>query len=260
MKVYGLTDRGAVRETNEDSIGITCLNNGIAIAVVCDGMGGAAGGKIASEIAETVFMDTLVAALSSEAVEKSKFDSKKIKQAIKESVEKANAAILEKAREDLSLFGMGCTLNAIVFCEQKSKVYYANVGDSRLYMINKREIKQLSKDHSYVQMLLDNRDITPEEAENHPQKNLITKALGIKEEIEPDIFDRRVYTNNDLYFLLCSDGLHGLVPKEKLKKIALSEMSIEEKVISYITLANEAGGYDNISAILLCTKQSEVNK
>ena len=144
MNIYGLTDRGSVRETNEDSIGITCLNNGIAIAVVCDGMGGAAGGKIASEIAENTFMDTLVDALSSEAIEKSKFDSKKIKQAIKESIEKANAAILEKAREDLSLFGMGCTLNAAIFCKQKSKIYYANVGDSRLYMINKREIKQLS--------------------------------------------------------------------------------------------------------------------
>jgi protein phosphatase len=155
---------------------------------------------------------------------------------------------------------MGCTLNALVFVDSKSKVYYANVGDSRLYMIKKKEIKQLTKDHSYVQMLVDNKDITKEEAENHPQKNLITKALGVKEEIEPDIFDKRIYPKAETYFLLCSDGLHGLVSKDTLKDVALSNVSIEEKVFSYIKLANEAGGHDNISAILLCTKESEVTK
>jgi protein phosphatase len=221
-------------------------------------MGGAAGGKIASEIGEETFINTIAAhALEFEG---SKLDSKKIKLAIKDSIEKANMAILERAREDLSLYGMGCTLNALIFCEGKNKIYYANVGDSRLYMIKKKEIKQLTKDHSYVQLLVDNKDITPEEAENHPQKNLITKALGIREEIEPDIFERRLYTKNETYFLLCSDGLHGLVSKEKLKKVALSSTSVEEKVFTYIRLANEAGGYDNISAILLSTKNSEVNK
>ena len=258
MNVYGLTDRGLVREVNEDCIGISTLSNGITICVVCDGMGGAAGGKIASAIAEETFINTM--ASYGEEIEKSKFDSKKIKLAIKNSVEKANLAIIERAKEDLSLFGMGCTLNALIFVEGKSKIYYANVGDSRLYMIKKREIKQLTKDHSYVQMLLDNKDITKEEAENHPQRNLITKALGVKEEIEPDIFDRIISRNSETYFLLCSDGLHGLISKEVLKKIALMDTSIEEKVFNYIKLANEAGGHDNISAILLCTKDSEVTK
>lgn len=258
MNVYGLTDRGLIREANEDCIGITCLKNGITIAVVCDGMGGVAGGKIASGIAEETFMRSMVEA--ADELEKAKFDSKKIKAAINDSIQKANAAILEKAREDLSLFGMGCTLNAVVFCETKSRLYYANVGDSRLYMIKKREIKQLSKDHSYVQMLVDNKEITQEEAEHHPKKNLITRALGIKEELEADISDRRIYPKSETYFLLCSDGLHGLVPKETLKKVAFMDTSIGEKVFTYIKLANEAGGHDNISAILLCTKESEVAK
>ena len=258
MNVYGLTDRGLVREVNEDCIGISTLSNGITICVVCDGMGGAAGGKIASAIAEEAFINTM--ASYGEEIEKSKFDSRKIKLAIKNSIEKANLAIIERAKEDLSLYGMGCTLNALIFVNGKSKIYYANVGDSRLYMIKKKEIKQLTKDHSYVQMLIDNKDITPEEAENHPQKNLITKALGVKDEIDPDIFDKRIYLNNETYFLLCSDGLHGLVSKETLKNVALSNTSIEEKVFSYIKLANEAGGHDNISAILLCTKDSEVTK
>lgn len=253
MNVYGLTDKGMIREANEDCIGISCLKNGITIAVVCDGMGGAAGGKIASAIAEETFMASMVDA--SEEIEKSKFDGKKIKSFLQTSIERANMAVLEKAKGDRSLYGMGCTLNAIVFCESKSKVYYANVGDSRLYMITKREIKQMTKDHSYVQLLVDNKEITKEEAENHPKRNLITMALGIKDEIEPDIYERRVSLKSETYFLLCSDGLHGLVQKEQLKKVALSPLSIEEKVFAYIKLANDAGGDDNISAILLSTKE-----
>lgn len=258
MNVYGLTDRGLVREVNEDCIGITRLKNGMTIAVVCDGMGGAAGGKIASEIAEATFMSSLVG--RADELEKSKFESKKMKTAIRESIEKANLAIIERAKEDLSLFGMGCTLNAVVFCESKNKIYYANVGDSRLYMIRKREIKQMSKDHSYVQMLVDNKEISAEEAETHPKRNLITRALGIKEELEADISDIRIYPRSETYFLLCSDGLHGLVKKETLKEVALLPISIEEKVFTYIMLANKAGGTDNISAILLSTKETEVAK
>lgn len=258
MKIYGLTDRGRIREVNEDCIGISCLKNGITIATVCDGMGGVAGGKIASEIAEDTFMKTMVSLVPE--LEKAKFDNKKMRSAIEDAIKAANAAVLERAREDLSLFGMGCTLNAVVFCESKSRIYYANVGDSRSYMINKREIKQLSKDHSYVQMLVDNKEITAEEAENHPKKNLITRALGIKDEIESDIFDRKISPKSETYFLLCSDGLHGEVKKETLKKVALLPITIEEKVFTYIQLANEAGGRDNISAILLCTKESEVDK
>ena len=258
MNIYGLTDKGMIREANEDCIGISCLINGITIAVVCDGMGGAAGGQIASAIAEKTFMDSLLSV--AEELEKSKFDSKKIKVAIAAAIQKANLAILAKANKDTTLRGMGCTLNAVVFCEPKSKIYYANVGDSRLYMIKKREIKQLSKDHSYVQMLVDNKEITKEEAEFHPKKNLITKALGVKEELEPDILERRVSPKSETYFLLCSDGLHGLVPREKLKKVALAPISIEEKIFTYIKLANDAGGDDNISAILLSTKESEVDR
>ena len=258
MNIYGLTDKGMIREANEDCIGISCLPNGITIAVVCDGMGGAAGGKIASAIAEETFMASMVT--SFEGIDISKLDSKKIKTVIEECIGKANIAVLERARADRSLQGMGCTLNAIMFSEAKSKIFYANVGDSRLYMIKKREIKQLSKDHSYVQMLVDNKEITKEEAENHPKKNLITMALGIKEEIEPDIAERRVSLKSETYFLLCSDGLHGLVPKEKLKKVALAPIGIEEKIFTYIKLANDAGGDDNISAILLSTKESEVTK
>ena len=257
MNIYGLTDRGLLREANEDCIGITCLKNGISIAVVCDGMGGVAGGKIASALAEEAFMRSMVE--FAEGLDRAKMDSRKIKNAIRVSIEKANAAIIESAREDLSLFGMGTTLNTVVYCESKARAYCANVGDSRLYMISNGKIKQLSKDHSYVQMLVDNKEITKEEAAHHPKKNLITKALGIKDEIEPDIFDVKASQKKDCYFLLCSDGLHGLVSEDKLMSVAVSKISIEEKVFTYIKLANEAGGNDNISVILLNTKETEVD-
>ena len=258
MTIYGLTDRGIIREANEDCIGITCLKNGITIAIVCDGMGGVAGGKIASEIAENVFMDEMVAFCKE--LDKDTLDSKKLKNAINESIQRANSAVIERAREDLSLFGMGCTLNAVIFCDFKSKIYYANVGDSRLYKITENKIKQLTKDHSYVQMLIDNKEITEEEAEHHPKKNYITKALGIKDEVEPDVYDAKASTSSDEYYLLCSDGLHGMLDKDMLQYVATSDMSIEEKVFTYIKLANEAGGADNISAILLNTKNEEVDK
>ncbi len=257
MTIYGLTDKGVVRDANEDSIGISCLPNGMTIALVCDGMGGAAGGRIASELAEETFMNSMLEA--SAELERSNFDGKKVRLAILDATARANAAVLERSREDLSLFGMGCTLNAAVFIRSRSRLFFVNVGDSRLYMISKREIKQLTKDHSYVQLLLDNKEITQKEAETHPQKNLITKALGIKEELEPDLYERRISPRAETYFLLCTDGLHGLLPREVLRRVALSERSIHEKVFTYIKLANDAGGYDNISAILMCTKDGEVS-
>lgn len=255
MRAYGLTDKGLIRDVNEDCIGITSLSSGLCIAVVCDGMGGAAGGKIASELAESAFMQYMIAAAPE--LEASKFDTRKIKGALRRAVECANAAVIARAREDASLFGMGCTLNAALYCESRSRIYYANVGDSRLYMITKRSIKQLTKDHSYVQLLVDNKEITPEEAENHPKKNLITRAVGISDDVEADIFDRRISPLSKAYFLLCSDGLHGMLSADTLKSVALSDMSVEEKIFTYIRLANEAGGVDNISAILIYTGGDE---
>lgn len=258
MKIYGLTDRGAVREANEDCIGITRLKGGICIAVVCDGMGGAAGGRIASEIAEATFMREMIA--SADDFGSQKYDAKKIKSALKHAAEEANAAVIARAREDLSLYGMGCTLCALVFCEAKSRIYYINIGDSRLYMIDRRAVRQLTKDHSYVQMLVDSKEITAKEAENHPQRNLITRAVGIRDELEPDIYDRRIGQKDGIYLLLCSDGLHGMLTLEQIQSIARSEAGIEEKVFEYIRAANEAGGTDNISAILMAPNAREDGK
>lgn len=259
MNIYGLTDRGMVREVNEDSIGISSFANGLTVALVCDGMGGAAGGKTASEIAGNVFTETIVPELYPLTVDEKSappIDVKKIKRALRASIAKANEAVYAAAREHEELRGMGCTINAAVYSEQLGKLCFANVGDSRLYMINKKEIKQLSKDHSYVQYLVDTGKILPEEAEHHPRKNLITRAVGVDQTVQADISYIKITSKKPTYFLICSDGLHGLVPPEDIQKIVMSAKCIEDKVISLINAANDAGGTDNISAVLLAINEN----
>ena len=247
MKIYGLTDRGAVREINEDSIGILSLPSGMTVAVVCDGMGGAAGGRTASELAVETFTESIREELS----RTERPDVKSIKRALEISIEAANSAIFEHALIHTELQGMGCTLNAVVCSPELSRLCFANVGDSRLYTITKKEIKQLSKDHSFVQFLVDTGEITPTEAETHPQKNLITRAVGIDPTVEADIAYIKLPQKKQVSFLLCSDGLHGLVSAENIKEIVLGNEALEGKVFSLIKAANDAGGHDNVSAILL---------
>lgn len=253
MKIYGLTDKGIIREANEDCIGITFLSGGPAVAVVCDGMGGAKGGRTASELAERAFTNAITPELFPLTLDGEKLppDVKKVKRALSAAVAKANEAVFTTAREHQELRGMGCTLNAAVYYEREGKLCFANVGDSRLYMITEKEIKLLSRDHSYVQHLVDSGKISPEEAESHPQKNLITRAVGIEPSVKADVSYIKVSTKKPAYFLLCSDGLHGLIPADEIKSTVLGAGSVEDKVISLINGANLAGGTDNISAILL---------
>lgn len=254
MKIYGLTDKGLVRDINEDSIGISCFSGGPTVALVCDGMGGAAGGKTASEIAVNVFSETIIPELYPLTVDEKSappLDVKKIKRAMRASIAKANEAVYAVAREHEDLHGMGCTLNAIVYSRELSRLCFANVGDSRLYMITENEIKPLTKDHSYVQFLVDTGKITPEEAKDHPKRNLITRAVGIDLTVDPDISYVKVPSKKQTYFLLCSDGLYGLVSEERIQKIVMSDKEVEDKVITLISAANREGGLDNISALLL---------
>ena len=248
MEIYGLTDRGAVREANEDSIGISRTKNGITIAVVCDGMGGAAGGRIASEVAEETFMASMLAC--ADEMEQLKFDPKKVKAFIEEAAAKANAAVLAKAREDLSLFGMGCTLNALIYIEHQHRIYYVNVGDSRLYMITKKEIKQLTKDHSYVQYLLDMGQITEKEAESFPNKNVITRAVGTSRNVVADYFEVQLKAGDKI--LLCSDGLSNMLGDEEMHYIINRfDGDVEKAARTLIDRANDNGGKDNISVVLV---------
>lgn len=250
MKIYGLTDKGSEREHNEDSIGILDLADGtISVCAVCDGMGGAVGGKIASELACNTFL-----AFIKEAVEKDPcaVTPKIAKSLLAEAAEKANRDVRAYAEKDHSLCGMGCTLCAVIYLARYGKLLSVNVGDSRLYKITSKRAEQLTKDHSYVQYLLDQGEITEEEALVHPQRNLITRAIGIDEAVEADVRSIRLPAITNAYYLLCSDGLHGMISEDEIKNIVTcGNKRLEEKADELISAANEAGGYDNISVILL---------
>ncbi len=248
MKTYGLTDKGKEREYNEDSIGMLSLSCGIHILAVCDGMGGAVGGKTASELAR----DTFLASIEEQIDILGAPSNKKMGEAIlKTAAKAANTAVYARSREDEALCGMGCTLCALIYFEKEKRLLSVNVGDSRLYKISNKKIQQITKDHSYVQYLLDQGEISPDEAEDHPQKNLITRAIGIEPNVKPDIKSVKVPLLSPAYFLLCSDGLCIMLDDDRIKNTILLKKPLSEKAQLLVDDANEAGGYDNISVVLL---------
>lgn len=234
--VVGQTDVGRKRAANEDNMGNAITMNGL-VSVVCDGMGGHVGGATASKIAVNTIIDNL---------NTNYYDDPRI--AIGESIDIANRAILSEANAHPELSGMGST--CVLLIVRNGKVYIGHVGDSRIYLIRSKKIVQLTKDHSYVQMLVDRGEITKEEAERHPRKNEITNALGIPNMTPATVADDAIIPEAGDCFLLCSDGLSGMVPNDVISKVVSrqSEMNAQDRVNRLIALANENGGVDNITA------------
>ena len=247
MNFFAKSDIGTKREENQDSYGISEKSGEYLLSVVCDGMGGMAGGKTAAKLAVKTYLERFSFFYSErrEVTEDIKpFDIKRI---FSNAVYAANKAICDEAERDERLFGMGATLtSAFIY---KSRLYTSNVGDSRIYLIRGNEISQLTKDNSYVQELLDQGIIDEEGARTHPRRNLITKALGASSEIEPE------YTANDLedgdFILLCTDGLTNALSDEKIKEIIEKPTTLEEKTCELIAIANELSGDDNVTALLI---------
>ena len=251
MIFYGKTDTGKKRTENQDCFGYKKLDNGMIILAVCDGMGGANGGKTASTLALDAFLSFCESELPLAQ------DSASIKSVLSSAVHKANGDVFRAANENEELRGMGSTLAAALILENSSELYIVNIGDSRIYAISSLECNQLSHDHSYVQYLVDIGELTPEKARNHPKKNLITKAIGVEESASADIdkiSDAEICRaeNEPVYLLLCSDGLTGMVNDEDIQKALVSnpDLSLEEKVNSLVALANKNGGNDNITVIV----------
>lgn len=234
--VVGQTDVGRKRAANEDSMGNAVTQNGL-VSVVCDGMGGHVGGATASKIAVKTILDNLATTY---------YDDPRI--AIGESIDIANRAILNEAEAHPELSGMGST--CVLLIVRDGKVYIGHVGDSRIYLIRSKKIVQLTKDHSYVQMLVDRGEITQEQAERHPRKNEITNALGIPNMTPATVADDAIIPEAGDCFLLCSDGLSGMVSNEVINKVISkqSELNAQERVDRLVMLANENGGVDNITA------------
>lgn len=238
-RVVGCTDIGRKRKANEDSMGTRETKNGL-VAVVCDGMGGHVGGAIASRMAVDTVLDFLDNVYQ---------DDPRV--AIGEAIDAANLAILKKTAEQPELTGMGST--CVLLLVRDGKVYIGHVGDSRVYLVRNRHTKQLTKDHSFVQMLVDMGELSPEEAEHHPRKNEITNALGIPEMKPATILPDAILPEAGDCFVLCSDGLSGMVSDQTIGKVVSrqAEMRTQERADELVRLANENGGVDNITVQLV---------
>lgn len=238
MKIFGKTDIGLVRENNQDAYELGSFDNSNCWAVVCDGMGGVSGGQIASAICvEKV----------SEAIKRGyrkKMSVSSAKNLLISAITAANSAVFKEAQENYELKGMGTTVVAVIVLESIAVV--AHVGDSRAYTLNDG-INQITKDHSFVQLLIDTGKITEEQAKVHPDRNVITRAVGIEHvvDVEIDIVD----INEKDKILICTDGLNGYVEdSDILKTVNQYGDSSTEKLVE---MANNVGGRDNVTVVIL---------
>lgn len=247
MDCFGKTDIGRRRKNNQDTFRILKRDN-LIIAVVCDGMGGAAGGGVASNIAADTFISSIKILLNT--VELEELDDNQRVDLLVRAGRDANIAVYKDANEYADLEGMGTTLVACMVYDEK--LYIVNAGDSRLYVSkgrgNSAKLFQITKDHSLVQELFEQGRITAAEVQSHPYKNYILRALGIEEEISFDYF---IVEDDFDVVLLCSDGLTNFVSETELMKTLSSVMSASEKVELLVDRANENGGGDNITAVVL---------
>jgi len=252
MQFFGKSDTGIKRSENQDSFVTEQLYDNALLCLVCDGMGGANGGSIASGLACSTFVKQIKKKLSDyKAQGQLLFDEEDpgIENHLKKAVTATNTAVFKKANRSRDLSGMGTTLVGALIINDC--LYAVNVGDSRLYFVSRDGLTQLTHDHSYVQTLIDLGQITPEEASSNPHKNIITKAIGTQKKEEPDVFFKKL-TDTDLeYLLLCSDGLTNFADDDSICKIINGDSSLEEKCSSLIELANKNGGGDNITAVLV---------
>lgn len=242
MNLYGLTDIGLVRKSNQDSYAIRVLDDNLAVAVVCDGMGGAQAGNVASAVA----VESFAAAVEDACKNGVPPDPERKQELLRTACRAANNTVYELSCSNPEYQGMGTTLVAALILSHE--VYVINVGDSRCYILSEGALNQVTSDHSLVQALVDCGDITPEEARTHPKKNLITRALGIDESVRSDVFtiDRKVGDK----ILLCSDGLSNMVPDSVLQEELLKEAAVEDSARALLAMAVEQGAPDNVTVIL----------
>ncbi len=240
MKQFGLTDVGIVRESNQDVFAVGISGNGIPYAFVCDGMGGPGGGEIASACAHNIIVDFFKSRQSGTNIED-------VTQAMRSLIKTINSEILALASQNSALAGMGTTLVAAFLF--KTKALVVNIGDSRAYLMSDGDICQITKDHSVVQELIDIGSITKVDAASHPQKNIITRALGAYEDVEADYYTINI--KKDAKILLCSDGLSNLVDMREIQLELDINDTIEEAATTLVESAKLHGGTDNISVAIL---------
>lgn len=247
MRVYSATDVGQKRKMNQDYVFVSDgpVGNLPNLFVVADGMGGHNAGDYASSHAVQILVDEI----------RGDADFNPIK-VIRHAIETANTEIIEQAQKDERLRGMGTTM--VVSTIVGHYAYVANVGDSRLYVIQER-IHQVTKDHSLVQEMVRMGELKAEDARNHPDKNIITRALGAERTVDIDFFDLKLEPGSTI--LMCSDGLSNMVEDSRMEEIILKpDADITQKGEELVRLANQNGGKDNIAIVLIEPFTNEVEK
>ena len=237
MKTFSITDTGIIRETNQDYLFASekSVGNLPNLFIVADGMGGHRAGDYASR--HTV--ERIVASIT-------RSEEEKPISILKEAIDKANELLIAESKRDETKSGMGTTLViAYIF---DNIMYVANVGDSRLYICG-QSIRQITRDHSLVNEMILMGEISEQEAKNHPDKNVITRAIGVKEHVEADYFE--VELTNDELILLCTDGLTNMVSDDEIQKILVNDEILENKAEKLIKRANKNGGSDNITVMII---------
>ncbi len=248
MNVWGLTDIGLVRKENQDAYAVRINEeSGHLICVVCDGMGGANGGQIASTMAVSTFMGSCLANL------RMGMSVQEVQQVAEFAAAAANSAIYERGQSESSLRGMGTTLVSVIVWDDNA--LFSNVGDSRAYLIRRTEeeggsaISRITKDHSVVEKLLDMGNITEEEALHHPNRNLVTRVLGPEREAPSDSYPLKLCRGD--YLLLCTDGLVDTVHAREIEREILLGGDNNTCLTRLLERAKNNGAADNVTAVLL---------
>ena len=240
MKIVSKTDVGLKRSNNQDSFIAGEFDNGAAFAVVCDGMGGANAGNVASEFAAKTISDYIVKSYNS------KMNGNSIENLLRAAVDSANGEVFALSKTDASYFGMGTTVVAAIINENLAHIVH--VGDSRAYLCTTDSLEQLTVDHSVVQNMIDNGEISEDDAKMHPKKNIITRAIGAEQTVFCD-YNIVIKPENNI-LLICTDGLTNFVSDKDIFEI-LKTTPKEDAAAALVNAANSAGGGDNITVVLI---------
>ena len=241
MQYWGITDPGCVRAQNQDTYLVEVLDKNTLLCVVCDGMGGANSGNVASTLAADVFVQEVKRTWTPD------MDPEKLDQMLRNAVKLANFTVYDQAQQFEEFSGMGTTMVALLIQGKFATV--VNVGDSRAYSLDSDGIRQLTTDHSLVQMMIRHGELTPEQAKSYPGKNLITRAIGTESVVECDVFHRRVAKGECL--LLCTDGLSNLLDDQELLFEVVHGMNKKSSCERLLAIAKNRGAPDNVTCVLV---------
>lgn len=241
MEIWGITDKGAVRRQNQDAYQAGLIGSeGLGFVVVCDGMGGALAGNVASTMALRCFWDSVTQDCAAGLPN----DPESV---LRAALNAANESVYARSCQDQDCQGMGTTLVSVL--TNGERAWVINVGDSRCYLTDGESISQVSRDHSLVELLVARGEITPEQARSHPRKNLITRALGVDGRVIPDVFALDCPLGG--YFLLCSDGLSNQVTGQEILYEILHGDAPDTCPRRLLDIALKRGAPDNVTAVLL---------